>query len=1012
MAPQPFQCVLAALAALLASLAPAQIPEDQGESAPVITRPSSIGRIVRHFDFEERSFNALDIPLYWIRAQHDPEVRERPGFPITNLGRLDYASPTSSGVGSVRLATTGGGTSLRLERGVVPTFPSVRYAVGAMVRVEGLTHARPRLAARLLDEAGQPIEGASASALVHPSAEGWPNAFVPVLIKLPAAPPGAVSLQIDLELVQPEQFNDRDTQSYQLWSEDYQGTVWFDDVVIVQLPTASLQTARASNVFLADETPELLVRLRDLSGDSIDVDLRIRDVDGVVVAQRSERFGAGAREFGWRPDLPALGWYEAELLLRVGPTPMLRLRDRFAWLPGGEGVHLVLPRVDGGTPDRVALAALGDRRRLALLVPQHEGQPLPDAAQEVFERAGTRSLLATVRVDAASAQRAGAPPNAPWTDLARRLTTLRSRLGAQSTAVLEVEPAGPRDAAADRSEADRALAALDDGALWDGVLVPVVDRLAEGVTRWHVGPLGGDALAATPASAARLASIARRLHRLAPDPTIGVPWWGGFDPAAARLPDARPPRGGAERIDWSLTVRAPRDADGPWVRETARKIRTMLDSGAAAEGVIVLEPLDETQFGRHAVVARLAEQVLAFWDTLDAPPPSARAEAPPATLRLALADAFRWRPDNEHEDAPASSEATSEASGEHAEAPSIQATAQLAAFRGIGDRLVGRRLVHGFTNADGVRASVYEPVVSRSGGGGGLLVLHPATPGGVTTSGGPGGSAPTHFELYLGDEPVRVYDVFGNAREVAATPLDEQASESPRLAHRIELGDWPVFVEGVDVDLLLFIASLRLEPARLPAIDAEHRAALVMRNPWPGATSVRVRVVSPGGYGGQPVTRRSWEISPRLTELLLEGAAERRTPINIRFRRSEPAGRKSLGLELDIRGEHAARRVYVDVPFEIGLDYLSVSASARRTPEGLLVQAEVRNLGDRPVSLEATAIAPGARRERATIARLPAGATARRDILIRASANAGDRVLLAIEDIDAGGRLNYEVEVP
>lgn len=1025
MAPRGFQHVLIALAALVWApvCALGQMPEDVGETPEAINRPTSIGRIVRHFDFEEQRFNALDIPLYWIRAQHDPQVRERPGFPITNLGRLDYTSPTTSGTGSVRLDTTGGSTSLRLQAGVAPTFPSVRYAVGAMVRVEGLDHARPRLAARLLDERGTPIAGASASALVTPDdggAErggggGWAGDFVPVLLTLPAAPANAVSLQIDLELVQPEQFDTRGPGEYRLVAEDYAGTVWFDDVVIVQLPTASLSVTSQSNTFVGQQRPELAVRVRDLSGDPIDLDLRVRDIDGAVVASRTERFGMGSRAFRWTPDLSERGWYEAEMVVRVGATPMLRLREPFVWLPSLGRIAARPQADDGAVPDRVALVALSDRRRLAMLLPPAPTSPLPARAREVFERSGSRSLLASVRVARGS--------DTDWSDLARWFTAMSARLGVQSTAILEVD----LDTSDDDDDADEAgdlaLAHLDDEAAWDGLLVPVVDRLAGGVSRWHVGPVGSDALAATPGSDDRLRRVADRLHRLSPDPTIGTPWSGAFNPAAAAPQPASPGDTGAPGARWSLTITAPRDADGPWIEEAAARVRALLEAGRADEGLLVIEPLDEALFGRRAIVARLAEQMLAFWGSLPAQGPPAAAKAPPAEMGLVLAGGFVWRhPPADETPADASPAEAGDATGDGARAepnrvePSrIEPSAALAAWRGVGDRLAGRRRVHRFTTADGVRAEVYQPVVARAGdgqrgrgdgedggGGGGMLVLHPVDPD-------PGGPA-RYFELYLGDHPVRVYDAMGNSEMVAAVEAPEPHAPTPRAVHRIELGDWPVFVEGVDVDLLLFLASLRLEPARLPAIDAEHRVALAMANPWPGVTSVRARVVSPGGLHGRPVSERSWEIAPRLTELLLEGGAQRRTPISIRFRPSEPAGRKNLGLELDIRGEHSVRRVRVDVPFEIGLDYLSVSASALRTPEGVLVLAEVRNLGDRPVSLEATAIAPGARHQRASIARLPAGATARRELLLRGVD--AQRVMLAIEDVDVGARLNYEVDVP
>lgn len=950
----------------------AQVPEIEAEAEATAGRPASIGRIARHFDFEERGFNAFDVPLYWFRAQHDPQVRQREGFPITNLGRLDYDAPAASGIGSVRLDTSGGSTSLRLEPSVVPVFPSVQYAVGAMVRVGSLNHARPRLAARLLDENGQPVAGTSVSRVIEPPRSGWPADFTPVLLKLPEAPDAAVSIQVDLELVQPQELQGGSHNAFELWYEDYSGSAWFDDIVIVQLPTASLATSRPSNAFLATERPEIVGNIRDLSGDAMKVDLYVRDMEGAIVAHRREDFGMGAREFRWEPPLSRLGWYEAELVVSVGQTPMLRLFERFVWLPDFQRSMSAAATAESMAPSRQDITALADRRRFGLVVPGALAGITHEFADELVERSGGRSLLVTAQSPAAQ----GGDRESligPWNQLAERISTLRSRLGVQTTIMLTVaeDPA----ATGHVSLGDQAFSILEDGTIWDEVLVGLIDRLAESVERWHIGPLGSDALAGTAANRQRLATISQRLHRLAPDPMVGVPWSGRFDPSQAPLPSG-------DR-KWSLTVQAPAEADGDWIADATRRMATMTASGTIAEATIVLEPLDREQYGRRASVSRLAEQVLSFWDTLEIPQLPSGLEYPQTPLRLALSDAWDWQ-ENDGQSGPST-------------------TAALAAWRGMSDRLAGMRRIYEFETIDGVRASLYEPILPRVDGSGGLLVLRAAK--GLKSQG---------FEWYLGEQAVRVFDVFGNLTQVDPVEVPEPSVPTPRLVHRIDLSDLPVFVDDVDTDLLMFVASLRLEPDLLPAIDMEHPCALVMQNPWPGVTSVRARVVSPGGFGGRPVAERAWEISPRLTELLLEGGQERRTPMNIRFRRSEPAGRKSLGLELDIRGENSARRVRVDVPFRIGLDYIDVTATARRSADGVLVTVEVRNLGERPVTLEATAIAPGVGRQRAMIPQLTAGATARRELLLRgADLSVGaERIVLAIEDVDIGARLNYQVDVP
>ncbi|MBZ0171017.1 MAG: hypothetical protein K8E66_01420, partial [Phycisphaerales bacterium] len=96
----------------------------------------SAERITRRFDFEERDTNPGKLPRFWIRAQHDPPSRVRPGFPLWNQGHLDY-DVSASGAGSVRLPTRGGSASLLLDPGVVTVFPDADYVVTARVRTEG-----------------------------------------------------------------------------------------------------------------------------------------------------------------------------------------------------------------------------------------------------------------------------------------------------------------------------------------------------------------------------------------------------------------------------------------------------------------------------------------------------------------------------------------------------------------------------------------------------------------------------------------------------------------------------------------------------------------------------------------------------------------------------------------------------------------------------------------------------------------------------------------------------------
>ena len=109
-------------------------------------RPAGAGRVVKAFDFEEQEINPLPVPLGWVRAQNDPAVpRDRPGFPIWNGAILDYSSRAFGGIGSVKLPTNGGSTSLMLRHGELSIFPNTDYLVSVCIRTERIKHARPNV---------------------------------------------------------------------------------------------------------------------------------------------------------------------------------------------------------------------------------------------------------------------------------------------------------------------------------------------------------------------------------------------------------------------------------------------------------------------------------------------------------------------------------------------------------------------------------------------------------------------------------------------------------------------------------------------------------------------------------------------------------------------------------------------------------------------------------------------------------------------------------------------------
>lgn len=285
-----------------------QTPKSSPESGE---RPISAGRVVRAFDFEERDYNPLPVPLGWIRAQEDPDVpRVRPGFPLWNKGVLDYSSPAFSGEGTVKLPTLGGSTSLILRHGEINIFPDADYLVSARVRTVGVRHAKARVVAKLLDQRGNEIEGAESVSRLAQTNGRWEQ----VALEIEGIYPTAAFVQIELQLLQPTaQYEQHASAAFEVWEQDFDGAAWFDNLIIAQLPRLEMTTGKPGNIVESDVPPAIEILVRDLTGDEIVARMRVFDVHGREIDSQVIADGQRRLRMDWTPSLPGYGWYRAML---------------------------------------------------------------------------------------------------------------------------------------------------------------------------------------------------------------------------------------------------------------------------------------------------------------------------------------------------------------------------------------------------------------------------------------------------------------------------------------------------------------------------------------------------------------------------------------------------------------------------------------------------------------------------------------------------------------------------
>lgn len=314
--------------------APAQALREAQQTAAL---PGAIGgmggfnistrRLIHLFDFEERKLgNFESMPMHWHRIH-------REGFPAYTHIALD-TEQSDSGEYSVKVALNGGSAGLVLETGTIAAVPGSDYLLTGKVRTDGLDHARAIVTACFADEHGKIIDASYARSSLLSTDEQWQT----VTVRLNGDHPHAAWIIIKLMLIQPSEFPDKPAESplgaHDLYYQDVDGSAWFDDVGVYQLPRVELQTQTPTNVILQPDRPQFSVTVRDLTGEKLMAAITVYDRDGHVVDQTYRPLdGRGAPYWPWAPKMTEAGWYWADLLVK-SPTQIVGRRAiSLVWLP-------------------------------------------------------------------------------------------------------------------------------------------------------------------------------------------------------------------------------------------------------------------------------------------------------------------------------------------------------------------------------------------------------------------------------------------------------------------------------------------------------------------------------------------------------------------------------------------------------------------------------------------------------------------------------------------------------
>jgi hypothetical protein len=539
-----------------------------------VARPEAAERLVGRFDFEQDGSHLEPVPMHWVRRVDTPE-RPLPGFPAWNESGFD-GSVAFGGDSSIVLPTRGGSSALRLSGGVLAVMPGADYVVSAQVRTRGLTHARARLTVRLLDETLAPIPGAQVSSPPLQSPDQWRE----VRVELTGDRPGAAWIQIDLELLQPEQYMQAPPAEHALRLEDFSGAAWFDEVEVRQLPRVTLATNSPVNFILAPQAPTLTARVLDLTGERLTGRMLVRDLDGRIVDAHD--FDASSRGAGvsWTPKVPRFGWYDATLLIESAGERVAETHLAFIFAPAR-------PAPTDAT--RTRFGVIAGHATDAQLAP----------LQTLIERIGAGRVQLPLWSDAIG-------PEA----FERRLHAMEPVVGALLDRGLRVTLTLDGAMADGQGEEVTALELAAGAPLrlsdW---LDPALVRFGQRIHRWQAGVAGDAAPSDQDNLPAKIGALEHVLSRLSPEPMVGLPWPGqrALDGAVAQeasltlsVPSAAPPSSIADYFAlWreagatdavALLERAPGSVSTPRSRVTDLAKRAVFASVDGAPPIAIADP--------------------------------------------------------------------------------------------------------------------------------------------------------------------------------------------------------------------------------------------------------------------------------------------------------------------------------------------------------------------------------------------------------------------------------------
>lgn len=252
---------------------------------------------------------------------------------------------------------------------------------------------------------------------------------------------------------------------------------------------------------------------------------------------------------------------------------------------------------------------------------------------------------------------------------------------------------------------------------------------------------------------------------------------------------------------------------------------------------------------------------------------------------------------------------------------------------------------------------------------------------------------PTRETMFFGDD-IEQIDLWGRATRPALVQHEGQTQ------HQIEVGHSPTFITGLSEAVARWQIALSFENQQLASIfGREQLVVLQLRNTFGQGVGGEVTLHGP----------KSWSYDSRPLRFKLSEGDLLKLRVPVTLLTDANSGPQPLRLDFDITADRDYK-FSVHRTLQLGLEDVQLRLTTRLRDDGaLLVEQQITNLSDFPISFQCILFPPGRRRETRQVIDLSRGRNTLTFILPEGQELLGQKLWLRAEEIRGPRVLNYTI---